>query len=245
MTNGIILAAGRGKRLKKFTKFKPKSLNKHQGQTFADLIINNFKANKITNINLITGYRKNQFNDYKINKIYNKKWKTSNIFFSLYSAKNILKKKTCIISYSDIIYDKSAINILKKSKGDIVILNNMNWEKSWKLRFKYPLDDLESFKIKLIKKKRYLKEIGNKPRKISEIKGQFCGLFKITPIGWKKVLRLISEKKFNIKNQDMTSVFSFIIKHEKKLIRVANYKGKWFEIDTVKDFKLLKEYNEQ
>ena len=36
---------------------------------------------------------------------------------------------TCIISYSDIIYEHEALKILIKEKGDIVILNNINWKK--------------------------------------------------------------------------------------------------------------------
>ena len=61
-----------------------------------------------------------------------------------------MNSKTCIISYSDIIYDKTAIKLLLKAKGDIVILNNIHWRKIWKLRFKNPLNDLE--KILVIKK---------------------------------------------------------------------------------------------
>ena len=37
--------------------------------------------------------------------------------------------------------------MLAKTKGDIVILNNVNWKKIWKLRFKNPLDDLENFEL--------------------------------------------------------------------------------------------------
>ena len=39
---GIILAAGRGSRLKKLTNNKPKCLVKFKGQTLLDGIINNF-----------------------------------------------------------------------------------------------------------------------------------------------------------------------------------------------------------
>ena len=56
-----------------------------------------------------------------------------------------MKLDTCIISYADIIYDKEAIKYVERTKGDIVVLNNTNWKKVWKLRFKNPLDDLETF----------------------------------------------------------------------------------------------------
>ena len=51
-------------------------------------------------------------------------------------------------------------------------------EKSLKLRFKNPLDDLETFNFSK-KDIKYLTDIGGKPKSISSIKGQFAGLFKI------------------------------------------------------------------
>ena len=47
MTQGIILAAGRGSRLKSLTNFKPKSFNKFKNKRYIDLIIDNFSLNKI------------------------------------------------------------------------------------------------------------------------------------------------------------------------------------------------------
>ena len=49
MINGIILAAGRGSRLKRLTRDKPKSFNKFKNKSFLDLIIKNFENNKIKN----------------------------------------------------------------------------------------------------------------------------------------------------------------------------------------------------
>ena len=71
-------------------------------------------------------------------------WSSTSIFASLQCATKILKKNTCIISYADILYKQNAIKLLKQAKGDIVILNNTNWRKTWKKRFKTPLSDLES-----------------------------------------------------------------------------------------------------
>lgn len=240
MINGIILAAGRGSRLKNLTKYKPKSFNKFKNKSFLDIIIKNFKNNKIKKINIITGYKHHLFNKYKIKKFINKDWYNTNIFYSLYKAKKVLENSECIVSYSDIIYSEKAINILKKSKGDIVILNNLNWKSLWELRFKNPLKDLETFRVKKIKKKNFLVEIGKRPKNLAEIKGQFCGLFKITPKGWKKIIKLITISKIDYKNLDITALLSLIIKEYKKLVVVKDYSGEWYEIDTLSDFRMLK-----
>ena len=49
-------------------------------------------------------------------------------------------------------------------KGDICILSNNNWKKLWNKRFKNPLSDLESFKIK----KNKLIDIGRKVKSMNK-----------------------------------------------------------------------------
>ena len=240
MINGIILAAGRGSRLKRLTRDKPKSFNKFKNKSFLDLIIKNFENNKIKKLNIITGYKHYLFNKFKVKKFLNKDWNKTNIFFSLYKAKKILENHDCIISYSDIIYNKKAIKILKESKGEIVVLNNINWRSLWKTRFKNPLNDLETFKSKIYKKKKYLIDIGQKPKNFSQINGQFCGLFKITPSGWKKITKLISSSDINYKSLDITSLLSLITKEYSYLVKIEDYRDEWYEIDTLKDLNLLK-----
>ena len=242
MLQGIILAAGRGSRLGYLTEKKPKSFNKSGDKRYIDIIINNFIKNNINKINIVVGYKKHLFKNFPYKKIINKEWKSSNIFFSLNKANKVLQSNTCIISYADIIYDQEAISLLAKAKGDIVILNNVNWKKIWKLRFKNPLNDLENFDYFKSSNTRYLKKIGGKPQSLSNIKGQFAGLFKISPKGWKIISKFIKINKIDIIKLDITSFFSQFLKKNKKVISVVNYKKSWFEIDTLSDYKNYKIY---
>lgn len=237
--SGIILAAGRGSRLKKFTKKKPKSFHIYNNKKIIDIILENFKFNKIKNISIVIGYRRKIFKNYNYNKIVNLEWNKSNIFYSLYKAKKILRKCHTIISYADIIFDKDAIKKLKKQKGDLIILNYTNWRSNWKNRYKKPLKDLETFKFLKKNKINYLTEIGKKTNSYKNINGQFCGLFKISPRGWMKIEKFIKEKKINIKNIDMTSFLSKFIESNKKVAQVVNYSKEWFEVDTISDLKFL------
>lgn len=239
MVQGIVLAAGRGSRMKHLTDDKPKSFSRYKNKRLIDIIINNFRINKIANLNIITGYKRSLFKSFKTKKILNSKWSSTSIFFSLQCATRILKKNTCVISYADILYNQNAIKLLKQAKGDIVILNNTNWKKTWKKRFKKPLNDLEKFNYTKKNDEKYLTEIGGTPKNLNSIKGQFAGLFKITPKGWRYILNLIKKDKIDIKKIDMTTFFSFFLKKKKLIIKIVDYKGMWFEIDTVKDFKIL------
>ena len=239
MINGIILAAGRGSRLKNLTKYKPKSFYIYNNKRIIDLILENFKFNKIKNISLVLGYRRKSFKNYNYNKILNLEWNKSNILYSLYKAKKILRKSHTIISYADIIFKKEAIKKLKDQKGDLVILNYTNWRHNWKNRYKKPLKDLETFKFSKKNKINYLTAIGKKTKSYKDINGQFCGLFKISPRGWMKIEKFIKEKKINIKKIDITSFLSKFLETNKKIIQVVNYSKEWFEVDTISDLKFL------
>ena len=92
--NGLILAAGRGRRLKGID--YPKSLIKiNNKETLIDNIINVFEKNNVTNINVITGYKKNKIKIHlkkkKIKYFNNPKWMKSNMVASLLTADRFAK----------------------------------------------------------------------------------------------------------------------------------------------------------
>ena len=233
---GLILAAGRGRRLKGIN--YPKSLIKiNKSETLIDNIISIFEKNCINNLNIITGYKKNKLikhlKNKKIKYFFNSKWMISNMVASLFVADKTLNKNYNIISYADIYYKKSAVNLLLKKKYDIAITSFVNWKKIWKKRFKNPLIDAETFDFD---KNLFLKEIGNKPKKMSEIKGQYMGLIGISPKGWKKIKIFIKkDKSININKISFTALLSKFLKANPKSIKVVEYKDSFMEIDFKKD----------
>lgn len=234
---GIILAAGRGSRLQKLTKRTPKCLIKIDDESLLEKIIKNFKKNKINKIYIVTGYKSKLINFPVVNKICNSKWRSTNIFYSLNCCDRLLRKEECLISYSDIIYDAKCIKKLILAKEDISILSNQNWKSLWKKRFKNPLSDLESFKTK----GKYLDSIGDKVNNIKSIEGQFMGLFKIKPSGWKKMKKHQKEEyNNNINKLDITSFFKTFIKNKKNKISVKNVRYFWHEIDFNRDYNLAR-----
>ena len=55
----VIMAGGKGKRLKKFTELFPKPLLPFKNSTVIEIIINNFKLAGIKNIYITLNYKKN------------------------------------------------------------------------------------------------------------------------------------------------------------------------------------------
>ncbi len=113
---GIILAAGRGSRLKNFE--LPKSLIKYKNKYLIEHIINNFEKNHINNINIITGFKKKviEKNTNVKSYLHNKLWRKTNMVYSLTKADKVLSKNYSIISYADIYYSSELINEIKKKK---------------------------------------------------------------------------------------------------------------------------------
>ena len=66
------------------------------------------------------------------------------------------------------------------------------------------------------------------------------GVFKIDPNSWIKIKKHLFENTKNLDKIDITTLFQLIIKKKICKIYVENYKKKWFEIDSIKDYKVFK-----
>ena len=121
------------------------------------------------------------------------------------------------------------------TKSDIAITYDVNFKKMWKLRFKNPFDDLETF---IFNKKNILVNIGQKTSTYKDVLGQYMGILKISANGWdiiKKNLRELTCYELDI--LDMTSLLSILI-NKKIEIEVVPYSGEWGEIDKPSDMEL-------
>lgn len=229
----IILAAGRGSRMKNMTKEMPKCLLKIRGKSLLERQLEAIRKAGITDIAIVTGYKHKLIEKYNLYNFHNKRWAETNMVYSLSCAKSWLENNTCIISYSDIFYSHNAIVTLIKSETDIAITYDPNWLKLWKKRFSDPLKDAETFQVN---SKNLLIEIGNKPKSISEIKGQYMGLLRFTPKGWYEITRVRSNfTKEKYENMHLTSMLQEIVKAKIVSIKAHEYLELWGEIDTPND----------
>lgn len=239
MTVGIILAAGRGKRMGYLTLKKPKCFLKIKKKTLLEHLIDNFKKNNIKKIYVITGYKKNIFNIKSINKIYNKNWKNTNMFFSLNCANKILMSNEAIVVYGDIYFSQKILKKLIEHKSkNLVIPFYKRWKELWSQRFKNPLEDLESFRLSKNKKK--ILSIGEKPALMNKIQGQYMGIMKFNPKIWKIIKKFYKKLSLNEKKKiSMTEFFSKILK-KKFQISTFGVSTYWYEFDSPKDIIKIK-----
>lgn len=235
----IILAAGRGSRMKSLTEKHPKCLVKLDGKSLLDGQINSLKEAGIKKIGIVTGYKRESLTKKKLKEFYNEHWKNSNMVFSLTHASDWLSKENCIVSYSDIFYSAQAVRSLIKSTASIAITYDPNWLELWKQRFYEPLDDAETFRLS---SKNTLLEIGGKPNTINEIQGQYMGLLRFTPNGWSQVIKYLSTiNNKRIDKLQMTEMLQGMIMNFRVSIKAIPYRGFWGEIDSKEDLKLFQE----
>ncbi len=248
----IILAAGEGKRLRPFTKDKPKCMVSFQGKPIIEHILDCLSKNAKLPVAVVGGYKqeklkcfiKELFNNNQIFFYENPDFFKTNMVYTLFCAREEFDDDI-IISYSDIVYGQDVLDKLIESEADISVVVDKKWRKLWEKRMNNPLSDAETLKIG---DSGQIVEIGKKAESYNEIEGQYIGLIKIS----KKVLKKISvfydnlDKNNlydgkNFENIYMTTFIQLLIDNGFRVTPVE-IDGGWVEIDSVEDLKKLKDY---
>ena len=119
----VIIAAGRGSRLKSETKNIPKALTIINGHTIIDIILKNCVINEINEIVIITGYDKASIRSYldgkwdnlNIDYIYNDEWNLENGISVLKAKSAIGENDEFMVSMSDHLYFADMMKKVKES----------------------------------------------------------------------------------------------------------------------------------
>lgn len=236
----LVLAAGKGERLRPLTKNIPKGMVKIKNTTLIKNIILNARKNNIRDIDILTGYKKSKIDFKSVNYIHNRLYHKTNMLYSFYIALNSYKKIDfdLIISYSDIIYNYSVLNKIIHSKETISVVVDTVWKKYWKKRFEDPLLDAESC---VIKKNRII-EIGKPIKNFKKSKYQYIGLIKIKKnilIQIKKELfnNVDNIKELNLRKDYFTDLLNYLICLDYSIHPLKIKKG-WLEIDNIRDYEI-------
>lgn len=229
----IILAAGRGSRMKSLTNEHPKCLVKLRGKTLLDWQLDALRDAGISEIAIVTGYKRELLNNQGLFEFHNSRWADTNMVSSLACAAPWLQDAPCIVSYSDIFYSHQAPKSLMDCTADLAVTYDPNWLGLWTRRFGNPLLDAETFRLTPSKS---LFEIGLKPKSVEEIQGQYMGLLRFSPLGWNEVLKILETlKPQQCDKIHMTGTLQKVIEAKRIDIFALPYHGEWGEIDSIED----------
>ncbi|TGD72527.1 phosphocholine cytidylyltransferase family protein [Mangrovimicrobium sediminis] len=233
----IILAAGRGSRMRDLTDERPKCLLEVRGRALLDWQLNALWEAGIDEIGIVTGYRRELLAGRGLTEFHNARWAQTNMVSSLECARDWLESGPCIVSYADIFFDASAPRALLASEADIAITYDRHWLQQWAQRFEDPLADAETFRLK---PDGSLAEIGNTPRSVDEVQGQYMGLLRFTPAGWAEVQRIRAAlPQVERDAMHMTGTLQRVLEAGRVPVGVVEYSGEWGEVDSPEDLGLF------
>lgn len=229
----IILAAGRGSRMKSLTDERPKCMVELRGKTLLEWQLLALRGAGISEIAIVTGYKREVLADQGLIEFHNPRWAHTNMVSSLACAEAWLQDAPCIVSYSDIFYSPAAVQSLMTCKASLAVTYDPNWLALWTQRFGDPLLDAETFRLTSTGT---LTEIGNKPTSVDDVQGQYMGLLRFTPEGWAEVVRL--RQALTPEQRDkvhMTNTLQQVIDAGRVPIHAVAYTGEWGEVDSSED----------
>ena len=232
--DAIILAAGRGSRMGQNTDASPKCLTVLAGKTLLAWQRAALTAAGLDRIAVVTGYLAETLQAPDLTTFHNPRWSETNMVMSLTAAAPWLRRATCLVSYSDIVYAPDIPRALMATPGEIVISHDRNWLPLWSARFEDPLSDAESFQCDAAGR---LLEIGRRQSKLDQIQGQYMGLLKITPTGWAAIEELLAGLPPADRDElDMTGLLRRLLGSRE--IKTCPIEGRWCEVDSGQDLQL-------
>lgn len=240
----IILAAGQGTRLKKYTENLPKGMLSFMGKPLIERQIEVYKACGIKDIIIVRGFAADKI-DYPNIKYYtNEKYATTNMVESLMAAREEFNDDV-IVSYSDVLFEPEMLKTMIKSSDDFICAVDDNWKAYWQKRYGKIDFDTESL---VIDDEDNIIELGLENPPIEEISARYIGLLKFSLSG----LRFIQEtmesayREFEdrpwqqsgktVRKAYMTDLLNAVIEAGQK-VKAVHFNNGWIEFDTNKDYE--------
>ncbi|MGE3341970.1 MAG: NTP transferase domain-containing protein [Vicinamibacterales bacterium] len=235
---GLILAAGRGARMRHLSAEQPKCLTEVDGRALLDWQILALTNAGVEQIGIVTGYRRALLTTRGLHEFHNERWAETNMVSSLACADAWLREGPCIVSYSDIFYRAEPVQALMRSDAQLAVTYDPDWQHLWAARFENPLDDAETFRRG---PDGTLLEIGRRPTSFEEVEGQYMGLLRFMPNGWAEVDRLRATLTKDARDRaHMTGMLQLVIEAQRVPVHTIAVNGPWGEIDTAEDLAVYR-----
>lgn len=233
MSAAIILAAGRGSRLGRYTERVPKPLVRAGGRSLLDWNLAALAACGVDEIVIVGGYRAAQLQRTGAELIVAPAWESAGPVASLLAARPSRFDAPFVVIYGDCVHHEDNIERLMASDADIAVAGDRAWHALWSERRDAPLEDAESYRHR----NGALVAIGARPANENEIEAQFAGLVGFSPAGWRSVERALDA--LDAPPFDMTALLAALLANG---IAVADVPiaGRWCEVDSAEDLRLYR-----
>jgi L-glutamine-phosphate cytidylyltransferase len=231
----LILAAGRGSRMRSLTRHRPKCLVPFAGRPLLHWQLAALRAAGLDQIAIVGGYLREALVAPGCTHLDNPRWAQTNMVATLACADAWLRADSCIVSYADIVYHPNHIRALARVLGDIAITYDRLWKQLWIERFNDPLGDAETFRRAA---DGTLTEIGGRAESLQAIEGQYMGLLRFTPASWARIRGWLEALPPAARDRlDMTGLLRRLLAQGTRIDTVP-VEGRWCEVDSDEDLAL-------
>jgi len=240
----IILAAGRGTRLKHYTENLPKGMLEFGGKTIIEHQIDTYKSCGIDDIVIVKGFMPEKIDFPGVRYYVNEDYDKTNMVESLFCAEEEFDDEI-IVSYADIVFEPRVLSMLIDYEADITVTVDTDWKEYWEARHGSLGKDLESLVIEDSR----IVELGKPDPNLEDIDGRYVGLLRFSGDGvdvLKKVYREARSRYWDkvwgvsgnvFQKAYMTDLLQAIIDSGKGVDALKIRRG-WLEFDSVEDYEM-------
>ena len=252
----IILAAGLGTRLGKYTEDLPKCMLNFNGESLIERQVATLRAAGVTDISIVRGFNPDKINVKDVKYYFSKDFASTNMVETLFSAE--LEMEDCdglLVCYADILYEPRIVQKIMASDVNVGVCVDSDYWEYWQTRTDFPEEDMESLIIENGK----IINLGNTNCSKEEAEVRYVGLIKFSKEGIEKLKEVYHKNKAlyfdlqepwlksrSFRQAYMTCMIQALINSGQEVEPIIINRS-WLEFDTNEDYEkyniLLKEGN--
>jgi len=236
----VVLAAGRGSRMDGLTADRPKCLVPLAGQPLLSWTLRSLRANGIERVLIVTGWQADRLAPWSPDLRFNPRWHESNMVRSLQLAADWLERAPTLVVYGDGAYSTAASRrAVTADPAPLSLPVDHLWLALWQRRFADPLADAEVLRLH----EGVLTRIGFRATSLSDIQGQYMGLLRTSPAGWRWIASHLDQLAADqgeaaVDRLDMTGLLQRLVEAGRQ-IHCVEVAGGWVEIDSPHDLAVV------
>ena len=246
---GIVIAAGRSKRMGPLGDERPKCMLPVNGRPLLHYTIDRLKEVGCGTIVVIVGYKPEQIFADECIFVTNHEYGTNNILHSLMSAGEYLEGDV-ICSYSDIWCEPEVFKSLKETAGDIVLSVDSGWQDYYEGRTDHPVSEAEKVIYSKMLQPVRIGKTAQPDKEFLRECGEFRGLWRMSPQGSYMFKNLFEELDIELGKHSpfqnaaqwqrayITDIFQEMIDRN-WVVNISLVEKRWAELDTRQDYERL------
>lgn len=229
----IILAAGQGNRLKKYTQDLPKGMLSFAGMTLIERQIKMYRRLGVHDLVIVRGFAAEKINYPGIKYVDNTSYERTNMVFSLFCAEDELCGDDIVVSYADVVFEERLLKNLMMSRFSITASVDTQWRQYWFKRYGSDQVDTEGL---VLGENGSILELGRVDAPNEGIDARIIGLYKFDSVGIKKIKAIWQNENQKAVNFYMTDLLQAVIDSGGE-VGASLEQGGWLEFDTHEDYE--------